>query len=236
MSVNRYRDRKYNSSDNDRLLRALSQPVQAWEKKWIPHSHAKNFQTYKWVKSDRPIVFEDDDDDEGDEHMTEAEKDVSETVAIAASEPMTIDNNPTALAPTAPTDNNVEGIGRDVEIKGTIATLAAEDEECTHTPKLEEISDVEPENNTDKDDEESNGDDVNDPARHPASIPHVHPRLTDDEAMDSIDVTPRTEEGDLMMPESVPSYNDDSQQIVLDETSAGFAPNESILSSEHPNV
>lgn len=25
-----YRDRKYNSTDNDRLLRALSQPVQAW--------------------------------------------------------------------------------------------------------------------------------------------------------------------------------------------------------------
>jgi hypothetical protein len=26
----RYRERKYNTSDNDRLLRALSQPVQAW--------------------------------------------------------------------------------------------------------------------------------------------------------------------------------------------------------------
>jgi len=26
----RYRERKYNTSDNDRLIRALSQPVQAW--------------------------------------------------------------------------------------------------------------------------------------------------------------------------------------------------------------
>lgn len=28
---NRYRERKFNSSDNDRLARALSQPVQAWQ-------------------------------------------------------------------------------------------------------------------------------------------------------------------------------------------------------------
>lgn len=28
---NRYRERKFNSSDNDRLARALPQPVQAWQ-------------------------------------------------------------------------------------------------------------------------------------------------------------------------------------------------------------
>ncbi|CEP09941.1 hypothetical protein [Parasitella parasitica] len=57
----RYRERKYNTSDNDRLLRALSQPVQAWEKKWTPQSNSKTLQTFKWVKSDRVIEFEQDE-------------------------------------------------------------------------------------------------------------------------------------------------------------------------------
>ncbi|CAO3643261.1 unnamed protein product [Cunninghamella echinulata] len=46
----RYRERKYNSSDNDRLSRIISQPVQAWEKKWTTSTRSKNYQTYKWVK------------------------------------------------------------------------------------------------------------------------------------------------------------------------------------------
>ncbi|KAI9263214.1 hypothetical protein BDA99DRAFT_60773 [Phascolomyces articulosus] len=73
----RYRERKYNSTDNDRLIRALSQPVQAWEKKWAPLSRAKNISTYKWVKSDKPIVFEDEESEEEkdqDKEMTEAIK------------------------------------------------------------------------------------------------------------------------------------------------------------------
>ncbi|KAL0082204.1 hypothetical protein F4703DRAFT_1864120 [Phycomyces blakesleeanus] len=47
MSINsRYRERKYISSDNDRLSRALSQPVQAWDKKWAPYSRSKNYETF----------------------------------------------------------------------------------------------------------------------------------------------------------------------------------------------
>ncbi|KAI8073168.1 hypothetical protein BC940DRAFT_290700 [Gongronella butleri] len=34
------------------------------EKKWAPSARSKTFQVHKWVKSDRTIVFEDDDDDQ----------------------------------------------------------------------------------------------------------------------------------------------------------------------------
>ncbi|KAJ8655688.1 hypothetical protein O0I10_008573 [Lichtheimia ornata] len=63
---NRYRERKFNSSDNDRLARALSQPVQAWEKAWSPVSNGKGVKVYKWIKSERSIVFEEEEDNEED--------------------------------------------------------------------------------------------------------------------------------------------------------------------------
>lgn len=65
----RYRERKYNTSENDRLLRALSQPVQAWDKQWALHSNSKAFQTYKWVRSERPIEFEEDEESEPEVDM-----------------------------------------------------------------------------------------------------------------------------------------------------------------------
>ncbi|KAF7728185.1 hypothetical protein EC973_006579 [Apophysomyces ossiformis] len=187
-------------------------------------------------KADRPIVFDDEEEiDEQDEQMTEAEKDVSETTPVPAIEPMAVDSRP--IAPTAGTTHNAtESETKDVVPNGAVATPTAEDEECTHTPKLEDVSDVEPENNTDKDDEESNGDDINDPARHPASIPHVHPRLTDDEAMDSVGVTPRTEEGDMMLMRDPAQTYGENQAVVTEQAAAGFEPDGSILSAERPNV
>ncbi|GAN07966.1 hypothetical protein MAM1_0184c07471 [Mucor ambiguus] len=70
----RYRERKYNTSDNDRLIRALSQPVQAWEKKWTPQSNSKTLQTFKWVKSDKVIEFEQDEESEEEPEPMETDQ------------------------------------------------------------------------------------------------------------------------------------------------------------------
>ncbi|EPB83562.1 hypothetical protein HMPREF1544_09664 [Mucor circinelloides 1006PhL] len=79
----RYRERKYNTSDNDRLIRALSQPVQAWEKKWTPQSNSKTLQTFKWVKSDKVIEFEQDEEsDEEPEPMETDQTPVATTTTV----------------------------------------------------------------------------------------------------------------------------------------------------------
>ncbi|KAI8636549.1 hypothetical protein BD408DRAFT_425932 [Parasitella parasitica] len=79
----RYRERKYNTSDNDRLLRALSQPVQAWEKKWTPQANSKTFHTFKWVKSDKVIEFEQDEEsDEEPEPMDTDQTHIAAAVSL----------------------------------------------------------------------------------------------------------------------------------------------------------
>jgi len=53
--------RNHTAADQDRLKRALLQPVQAWEKKWI-WSSPKHIKIKKWMKSDRKLTFNDDDE------------------------------------------------------------------------------------------------------------------------------------------------------------------------------
>nr|CAG8526244.1 2030_t:CDS:2 [Entrophospora candida] len=53
--------RNHTAADQDRLKRALLQPVQAWEKKWIWTS-SKHIKIKKWMKSDRKLTFNDDDE------------------------------------------------------------------------------------------------------------------------------------------------------------------------------
>ncbi|CAO3588101.1 unnamed protein product [Absidia cylindrospora] len=206
MSVNsRYRERKYNSSENDRLLRILSQPVQSWEKKWAPSSQSKSHHIHKWVKSDRTIVFEDEEDDEEDKEdkdqvMTEADKDTP----LATSHDNTpttkeLEGNLTTTTESAPvngqkmilianTDDNTSGLqnsglftARSPPTNKQVSSTVA-DEERTHTPKLSDVPDVDPDQLMvdNDDDKESNTDDLNDASRHPAFAPHIHPRLTDD--------------------------------------------------------
>ncbi|KAI9314405.1 hypothetical protein BX666DRAFT_2123167 [Dichotomocladium elegans] len=156
---NRNRERKYNSSDNDRLARALSQPVQAWEKKWAPLSRAKNVNTYKWVKSDKPIVFEDEEEEEeevvAEIEMTEAEKQLPEGHTLPIDPPVTV-----SLASTLQSKLDDEEEGRST------------------TPKLDDVSsDVGSEQQLMAEPEEEN--DINDPSMNPAANPHVHPREED---------------------------------------------------------
>ncbi|ORZ21387.1 hypothetical protein BCR42DRAFT_488469 [Absidia repens] len=207
MSVNsRYRERKYNSSENDRLLRILSQPVQSWEKKWAPSTRSKSHHIHKWVKSDRTIVFEDEEDDEEDEEdkdqvMTEADKDTplatshdntpmtkqqeEDLATTTKSVPLNGTKDDSAIVNT---DDNTSGLQNsglftarssppNKQVSSTIA-----DEERTHTPKLSDVPDVDPDQlmADNDDDKESNTDDLNDASRHPAFAPHIHPRLTDD--------------------------------------------------------
>lgn len=89
-----------------------------------------------------------------------------------------LDNS--ALPPSLPTPAGLQG---DLE----------NDEERTHTPKLDEVSDVEPDQKLvpGDDEEQSNMDDLNDAAKHPADIPHANPnvsiqQLTGDVAAQSV--------------------------------------------------
>ncbi|KAI8982450.1 hypothetical protein BDF20DRAFT_867036 [Mycotypha africana] len=92
MMNSRHRERKYNTTDNDRLLRALSQPVQAWDKKWTQHSASKTLQTYKWVKSERVIEFE-PEEESGDEAVAPMETDQPSSDANAEVKATNIDTD-----------------------------------------------------------------------------------------------------------------------------------------------
>ncbi|KAG0259727.1 hypothetical protein BGZ95_004597 [Linnemannia exigua] len=50
--------------EHDRLKRAVLQPVQCWDKKWAESKNGKQLQVFKWVKSDRQVEFDDEDEDE----------------------------------------------------------------------------------------------------------------------------------------------------------------------------
>ncbi|KAF9135406.1 hypothetical protein BGW39_003203 [Mortierella sp. 14UC] len=50
--------------EHDRLKRAVLQPVQCWDKKWAESKNGKQLKVFKWVKSDRQVEFDDDDEDE----------------------------------------------------------------------------------------------------------------------------------------------------------------------------
>ncbi|CAO3686521.1 unnamed protein product [Rhizopus microsporus] len=184
MSLNsRYRERKYNTSDNDRLLRALSQPVQAWDKKWALHLNSKTFQTYKWVKSERQIEFEQDEESEPEADLVETTQDISNE---------TKDANMEEAAKIEPetTVNNGPVINKAID---AIQQEQEDDEKRSHTPKLDDISDEEPEPSLDNEDEDNDADNINDPSKHPAFAPHAQAHMTDDDLMtNSAAATPNT--------------------------------------------
>ncbi|KAI8384901.1 uncharacterized protein BYT42DRAFT_564002 [Radiomyces spectabilis] len=137
------RERKYNGLDNDRLQRAISQPVQAWEKKWASHSQGNSIHTFKWVKSTRPIVFE-DEEDEGPEPVSDAvpaePKVVNETHDVMQPKDSQASNNPTEDSIPAPM--------------------------TTKTPTIEQVTELEVAEKRDQSD-------LNDAAQHPSLAPHV---------------------------------------------------------------
>ncbi|EIE90507.1 hypothetical protein G6F46_003332 [Rhizopus delemar] len=177
----RYRERKYNTSENDRLLRALSQPVQAWDKQWALHSNSKAFQTYKWVRSERPIEFEEDEE-------SEPEVDMGTTQILQQQQEEGIEANdvnmeqlPITSTATAIINKPVDAIIQEEQTE--------EDEKLTHTPKLDDISDEEKTMNDDDDDDDD--DNNSDPSKHPALAPHAEVHMTDDDIMtDSAAATP----------------------------------------------
>ncbi|RUS22018.1 hypothetical protein BC937DRAFT_90649 [Endogone sp. FLAS-F59071] len=78
---------RYAANDQDRLKRALPQPVQPWDKKWAALKNGRHLQVFKWVKCksfrsslvesmnvlwslvepERQLVFDEDDDMDEDE-------------------------------------------------------------------------------------------------------------------------------------------------------------------------
>ncbi|KAI8327269.1 hypothetical protein EDC96DRAFT_532253, partial [Choanephora cucurbitarum] len=220
MSLNsRYRERKYNTSENERLLLALSQPVQAWDKKWTQLSTAKALQTYKWTKSDRVIQFEPDEESEEEPEPM----DLEQTTQVELNETATVE--PLATAATAATTTEAENkanlektqnnqgqtafLSDESSIPGGPSTLITnkplaalqkedEDEQRSQTPKLSDISDDEQNKQNVDEDEDNDIDSINDASKHPALAPHAQARLTDDDFTDSTAATPQTEDTPMM--------------------------------------
>ncbi|CAG8558220.1 914_t:CDS:2 [Paraglomus brasilianum] len=79
---------RYASADHDRLKRALLQPVQAWEKKWqYPVGGGKNFMLYKWVKCNRKMTFDDEDDEYEDNQQHHQAEDTPTPTAFSLAPP-----------------------------------------------------------------------------------------------------------------------------------------------------
>ncbi|KAI9476566.1 MAG: hypothetical protein EXX96DRAFT_484898 [Benjaminiella poitrasii] len=203
----RYRERKYNTSDNDRLLRALSQPVQAWDKKWTQHSDAKNLQTFKWMKSERVIEFEEDEDDEVEADVGGSQKDQHEEFSSIA-KPLN--------------ENTLPGGSSSFLTNKVVSSVQQQDdddddEQRSQTPKLDDISDFEDPNANNEDDNDT--DSINDPSKHPALAPHAQAHMTDDEMTDSTAATPQTTtESNTPIPlledESMDETNNDSNHHI----------------------
>ncbi|KAI8091050.1 uncharacterized protein B0P05DRAFT_528555 [Gilbertella persicaria] len=208
MSLNsRYRERKYNTSDNDRLLRALSQPVQAWDKQWAPLSTSKTLQTYKWVKSERAIQFEPDEESEEEPEPMETESSTlaesTENQNSTLSKQDTIPGGPSSLI----TNKAISALQQDDD----------DDEQRSQTPKLDDISDDE-ENRNNEDEEDNDVDSINDPSKHPALAPHAQARMTDDDLTDSAAATPQTEGTPMMEEDSTATQPHPLSQEILSGT------------------
>lgn len=229
----RYRERKYNTSDNDRLLRALSQPVQAWDKKWSQHSGSKTLQTFKWVKSERVIEFEEDEESEEepepmetDQPSTATESNTAtntelpattttsttettttstqkDTSTTSTTESVTVTNSTTneGTNKVANKEDSIPG-GPSSLLNKAISNIQHEDanssmeedtESRSQTPKLDDISDEEPDPSRDNDDDDDDDNDVNNPSKHPALAPHAQAHTTDDDMTDSAAATPQTD-------------------------------------------
>ncbi|KAG2200728.1 hypothetical protein INT47_002772 [Mucor saturninus] len=229
MSMNsRYRERKYNTSDNDRLLRALSQPVQAWDKKWTPHSNSKTLQTYKWVKSERTIEYEQDEESEEEPEPMETEPsletapvETTTDIHIAETNEGTEQTTTTTTATTTTTVNDtVTATATGVEISTmpnssqseqtipggpstlltnkALTTVQQDMEEDNRRSETPKLDDISDEEVTTVLEEEDGAD----ASKHPALAPHAQAHLSDDdESMtDSTAVTPQTE-GNTPMPQ-----------------------------------
>ncbi|KAI9283206.1 hypothetical protein BY458DRAFT_583079 [Sporodiniella umbellata] len=209
-STSRYRERKYNTSENDRLLRALSQPVQAWDKSWALHSNSKTLQTYKWVKSERLIEFEEDEESEHEVESMEttqvaAKKEVEEKQDIEMKEASGVATKETEVEQPTTINKLLNNVKQE---------QPEEEENQSHTPKLDDISDEEPEQSLDNEDDDNDADNINDPSKHPALAPHAEAHMTDDDLLtDSTAATPFTE-NDTPLPNSLNEITEEPENKI----------------------
>lgn len=106
------------------------------------------------------------------------------------------------------------------------------DEEHTHTPKLSDVPDVDPTQLMDE--QESTTEDLNDPSRHPAFAPHIHPQLTDDDDDEPMEAAYNHPEVTSTIPKTIssPSTTTEIEQLVDHEFSTS-APDQP-TATDHP--
>jgi hypothetical protein len=105
-----------------------------------------------------------------------------------------------SIATTKTSENSIPGGPSSLLNNKAISSIQQEeemedDESRSQTPKLDDISDEEPDPTLDNDDDDNDTDNMNDPSKHPALAPHAQAHMTDDDMMtDSTAATPQTEE------------------------------------------
>ena len=161
------------------------------------------------VVADKPIVFEDEEDSEEekdqDKEMTEASKVRLSWMHIWLSDwrPKQETESSTQAVQEVPTTAEPQQGDGSSALPPSLpapgpAKLIEEEEERTHTPKLDDVSD----NDNESDHQPLENDDMDDPAKHPASNPHVHPRM-EEEAAAPVGVVPeRSEPSVALVPEA----------------------------------
>ncbi|SAM03336.1 hypothetical protein [Absidia glauca] len=230
------------------------------EKKWAPSARSKSHHVFKWVKSDRTIVYEDkgdndedeedDDDEDKDQVMAEAIQETpqaetqvapghanEQTQQVPVINSTTAETNPSQTTGPDAVETAKANDQSDLST-GLFSTRTQDhappetDEEHTHTPKLSDVPDVDPSQLMDE--QENNADDLNDPSRHPAFAPHIHPQLTDDDNDEPMEAAYNHPESTSTIPETIPppSITAETEQPIDHEISTS-APDQS-TSADHP--
>ncbi|KAI8073169.1 hypothetical protein BC940DRAFT_290702 [Gongronella butleri] len=101
--------------------------------------------------------------------------------------------SPVAPMPSSTTPTMTTEAAPVVAVNKQVSSLMEEEDDSrTPTPKLSDVSDADPDAMLDDDDDDDKSNDLNDASQHPAYAPHVHPRLTDDEQIDSLATSEQT--------------------------------------------
>ncbi|KAG1439047.1 hypothetical protein G6F56_012425 [Rhizopus delemar] len=154
--------------------------------------------------AERPIEFEEDEESEPEVDLMETTQQELEESKDVRMEEATKPEAQSTEIPSEPTITNKP-------LNAIQQEQTEEEEKLSHTPKLDDISDEEPEQTLDNDDDDNDVDNMNDPSKHPA-IAHAEAHMTDDDLLtDSAAATPSFTENDTPMPNSLDEIMEKSE-------------------------
>ncbi|KAF8933659.1 hypothetical protein BGZ58_006199 [Dissophora ornata] len=122
--------------EHDRLKRAVLQPVQCWDKKWTESKNGKQLQVFKWVKSDRQVDFDDEDEDDEIEQVPAPRLAEEEVGTPAPTLPTLQDADDTTVSTPAQTGEEDEDDDVDILPKSGTHPLSQSFSQSDRRPSL----------------------------------------------------------------------------------------------------